>query len=649
MKNIGIYVAHTSGQNNQTINNPLFVNVRGGAINDNRKNITMLGDDTGDNISELNKNFSEYSVIYWAWKNNDCDYYGLCHYRRFLSFSKRKFAQEGFQVVMPSLSHACIHAAGLDDEQLMRREIEKYDMIIPKDHDVILDECKDYRMRSSKQFWLKYHASYLKPSEFDLMLDLIKKHNPEYYKDAVSYMKGTRFRGFNCFVMKKELFIEFCEYAFPILFEFHEKSDRRWNSTLTNRNVGYVGEWLYSIWVENKIKSGKYKIKETQLIGFADTNVQEQLEPAFAENYVPVVMTVDGWNIHEAAVTMQSIIENASPKTNLDFIILHQSNSFDKWQNYLLSSQIKALQTIADSHLNVSIRDYDPKGDIGKIELGKHIKVDNEELYYASLLPWILKKYKKVAYVNEAMLANADLCSLLAENLDGNTVGAAIDLYYVAEINGFARGAYDRQCKKMKLANHFDYYSADLFVIDLEKARSKYDKKEMINKLCASNADSISELFNVAYNTDIYRIDQSWNAVTPLEFDYYAIQEYMPECYKKGDSDYKFISRRTIHGISMNLQLNVIKEYLQYAKNTPFYEEVLMRTIENNRYDFRKVRYDYKNSYSGSVRTKDQEFADRYFPLGSKRRIVVDTILPQDSVRQQKIKNIIAKSIKEKK
>ena len=54
----------------------------GSAINPKIDNV--LYDDSGENISLKNREYCELTAHYFAWKNIVADYYGFCHYRRFL-------------------------------------------------------------------------------------------------------------------------------------------------------------------------------------------------------------------------------------------------------------------------------------------------------------------------------------------------------------------------------------------------------------------------------------------------------------------------------------------------------------------------------------------------------------------------------------
>ena len=48
-------------------------------------------DNTGDNISDKNKQFCELTGLYWAWKNlGEADYIGLAHYRRHFTVKGKK-------------------------------------------------------------------------------------------------------------------------------------------------------------------------------------------------------------------------------------------------------------------------------------------------------------------------------------------------------------------------------------------------------------------------------------------------------------------------------------------------------------------------------------------------------------------------------
>ena len=82
-------------------NDLLFPIQVGAAISNNRLE-GMLHDDEGDNISAKNKSYCELTAQYWAWKNDEADYYGFFHYRRYFSFPQPSFRQ--------SLSAKCLNS-----------------------------------------------------------------------------------------------------------------------------------------------------------------------------------------------------------------------------------------------------------------------------------------------------------------------------------------------------------------------------------------------------------------------------------------------------------------------------------------------------------------------------------------------------------
>ena len=69
-------------------NNEIYLPI---LVGNNKVKNNYLRDNTGDNISKKNKNYCELTALYWAWKNLDNKYIGLCHYRRYFS-KKEKYS-----------------------------------------------------------------------------------------------------------------------------------------------------------------------------------------------------------------------------------------------------------------------------------------------------------------------------------------------------------------------------------------------------------------------------------------------------------------------------------------------------------------------------------------------------------------------------
>ncbi len=83
MEKLKIFVcAHKA--DSQIRNYGSYIPVHGGKALHPEMDLGFEGDNTGDNISEKNRMYSEWSVIYWIWKNcKDAEYIGLNHYRRY--------------------------------------------------------------------------------------------------------------------------------------------------------------------------------------------------------------------------------------------------------------------------------------------------------------------------------------------------------------------------------------------------------------------------------------------------------------------------------------------------------------------------------------------------------------------------------------
>ncbi len=181
-------------------------------------------DDCDTNISARNKRYCEASAMYWIGKHIESDYIGILHYRRRFNLTDadyEKYMDEGVDIITATPIN-------------LGRSIE--------DH---------YRNEHYSCDW-------------DLLMDLLKKHDPTNFRFAQQCFKSNLLHPCNINVFRNELYHDFCEWAFPILNDFYLKSPVK-TDIYDCRDVGFICERLSHLFVSKCISEG-FKIIEADLV-----------------------------------------------------------------------------------------------------------------------------------------------------------------------------------------------------------------------------------------------------------------------------------------------------------------------------------------------------------------------------------------------
>lgn len=187
----------------------------------------FIGDNTGDNISSKNSNYCELTGLYWAWKNLESEYIGLCHYRRY--FGYRCHSND-----LESKYKAIFHRT--DYERLLHN----YDVIIPKKRNYYIETVRS-----------QYEHAHNK-RDLDEVERIIAEKYPGYSEAFTKVMNRTKLHILNMFAMKKELFDAYCDWLFSILFELEKRIDISDYNTYQARVFGFLGERLFNVWLEKR-------------------------------------------------------------------------------------------------------------------------------------------------------------------------------------------------------------------------------------------------------------------------------------------------------------------------------------------------------------------------------------------------------------
>lgn len=619
---IKIFVSHRIDQDSETIDNPLYIPVRCGAVYDEREGVTMLGDDTGDNISEKRMSFCELTVQYWAWKNVKADYYGLCHYRRYIGFSDEKYPVQTAEanngcVCEKILSQKTVKKHNLE-ERFMSQEIDGCDLVCIEP--ILLNEISNYEaMRCSPD----YHNM----DDVDFAIDIIERKYPKMIKAVEQYMKhGNNCWLYNCWIMSSELFYVYSEWLFDILNEIEKHTQFDRYSQQMYRTPGTIGERLFGIFVTYLEMQKKYKIKYQQLVFFEDTKPEVVLKPFFDKNNIAIASNFNNNYAPIFSVLLQSIIENSDDRNNYDIVIL--SKDITERNKKTLRKMVKTT--------NFSIRFIDPSRYLAGVDMYVANAVYTDDMYVRVLIPHIMAEYKQVLVLDADMVCTTDVAKLYNENLGNCWAGAVKDIVYFGYLNGVVPDTLEYAEKVLKLENPYNYCNTGVILFDCERIRENFPLEYLQTYIHTHNFRIYEQdTLNVLLQNNMYFIDRRWNL-----FAY--TNDFVEHCTKVAPLNEKeaYIEARKnpyiIHYAAhpkpwWTGEGDYATDFWKYARCSPYYEIILSDLIRHLTSSTTNVPSPV--FVQPPYKSIPRKIADVIMPKGSKRRKIAKKLLPKDSRR----------------
>lgn len=550
----------------------------------------MIGDDTGDNISERNHKYNELSAQYWAWKNYDKlgnpEYIGFMHYRRHFIFDDTNLDE-----LPKSYLNQCEfdyaddkYLKHISDENIIK-SLRQNDCIVPTVFDVQTLNKKNVR----EQFG---NVPKQKVEHFDTMVTIAKVLQPEYTKEIQDFITGTKQYICNMFVLPKKLFFKYCEFCFPILFEVEKQIEIDETNYLSSRVLGYFGEMLFSIFMFKEKKNNLLRIKELGISIVKDTLYEEELKPVFSDCKNAIAMGCSNLYAPYLSVYLKSIYNNSDPSQKYDIVI---------FENDISKITKQKLLEMTRPH-NISLRFYNVDYLFSKYQLPVSATHFAKQCYYRLGCGLIFKNYKKVLYTDIDLIANFNINDLFKIDLKGYPIAAPIEISLTDDVIL----EYQRKYLEENFDENISYCNTGIMIIDIEKFNQittfdnliqeslektyRWQEQCVINKVFAGKITPL----NSEYNFEIY--DFIYNNFHPTYI------KYMKGVDKA--KIYHFLAMRKVW-----FYPETLKGYIwwQYARQTPFYEEILARLI-----DFRISQKDPQTD--GNVAQLRQEFVNIHFP-----------------------------------
>lgn len=535
--------------------------------------LDMIGDNTGDHISDKNSLYCELTGIYWAWKNDtSSDHLGFFHYRRLFNFNTELTDELD---VMSLLNHARVDSLlfskfKLDDDTI-GNFTDKYDAIIP----TLIDISGAGNLKN-QYITAKFHHA----EDLHLARKVLSEFNPDDLDAFDSEMREQSFYGNNMFILKRDLFHNLCEWLFPMLDEIHSRVDySKYSHFQEKRVVGYLAERFISVYFRKYIvNDSKVKHIELDRLFIRDT-VAYPTAPKAIETQLPIVsvaISADQNYFTHFVALVRSLLANRVHSYHMEIIVL--DGGIHALHKNMLNQSLEKYGEFTIHYLDMS-HCFD----------GLSVREPfTKATFFRLALCDLLENHQKVVFLDTDMVVNCDIKELFDVDISGKYLAACPDLIirsFIAKhelVNpNLSPWTYDDYMKTLlDMEEPEDYFQAGTLVMNLELMREDdlspvmiddiqnndywYLDQDILNKYLSKNSLQISNKYNCT------EIPPSHSKFLN-NMDYKAFEESLDN---PSIVHFAGIAKPWLNNVHRYSLL-----YWMYLKNTPWYETAFLGNI----------------------------------------------------------------------
>jgi lipopolysaccharide biosynthesis glycosyltransferase len=492
MQNVRIKILVCHHKQSPYIKNECVLPIEVGKFLHTTKLDYCIGDDTGDNISKKNPYWCELTALYWAWKNLDADYYGLMHYRRYLSFENN----EGYQVITSLREKSIQESLKPTNIYNFCRDVDIITGPIWPIHPVGLDNL----VMSSYDFYKREHVQ----ADMDITLSVIKDKYPDFYFAALDELSSNYCFFMNLMVLKKELFYSYCEFLFGVLNEVEKKINLNNRDSYQKRVFGFLAERLSNIFViycQQKnpnltIKhTGMYFLAEKQTIDAKSLikqiiNKEDVLLDDNTSSPINICMSFDDNYLIPALTTLKSILKHTKSYINLYVLC----------DNRLSETSRNIVKNNLSNNFNILFVDVDP-GILNYMPLNRtYISINT---YYRLLIHKLIN-VDKIIYLDSDLIVADDIRKLWDIDIKEFCIAGVLDEGGVM------------QSRRLHLGTKSNYINAGVIILNIKEIKKLYSnplksylETYYYNRKYITLQDQ--DILNIIFKDSILVLPLKWN------------------------------------------------------------------------------------------------------------------------------------------